>query len=166
MNDERVVCRVDGEEHTVQVDGTLALTGAQLVVRRPGSLVPTVRAGEAAFPYTVETSLDGPTGALAVFRHGLSGAEHTVSAENRAVLVHMLAVRLAEERAGDVEATGWCDDGSLRTAIWGAASRKQLANNLNVVIRRTRKELDAAGFDGSCIQKVYGHTRLFVREIL
>lgn len=162
---QEVVCRVDGEERTLAVDDTLVLDGAKLVVRRPGALVPTVRAGEAAFPYVVQTSLDGPTGPLAMFQHGLSGAEHTISAENRAVLIHLLAERLRVEREQDPAATGWCDDGSLRTAIWGAASRKQLANNLNVVIRRTRKELDGAGFDGSCIQKVYGHTRLFVREI-
>lgn len=109
-------------------------------------------------------SLDGPTGPSAAFEHLVTGARHTVSAENRAILVHLLARRLMAERATDPEAKGWCDDGGLRTAIWGAESRKQLANNLNVVIRRTRQELDKAGFDGSCIEKVHGHTRLHVAE--
>lgn len=159
-----VTCLVDGIATRVELGATLEIDGRAWLVRKPGEIAPTVRAEAQPFPYTVITSLNGPTGPVARFEQPGHTA-HEVTAENRAVLVHVLADRLAKDRVDDPDSSGWCDDGSLRTAIWGAQSRAQLANNLNVVIRRTRKELTKHGYDGTCIQKVYGHTRLHVATV-
>ena len=109
-----------------------------------------------AWPYVVTASLRER--AHARFEDPVRQHVHAIRAENRASLVYLLA---KAANAGP----GWMDDQALRVGIWGSAHRGQLDNNLNVLIRRTRQELDASGFDGVCIQKVYGHTRLAVDRV-
>ncbi len=102
----------------------------------------------------------GPEGPSARIDDVSSGRVHVVTAEHRAVLLYVLADRLLRDRAGDPASAGWCSDEALRTAIWGQAGRAQLPNNLNVLLRRTREEFAANGFDGRCLFKIHGHVRL------
>ncbi|MCA9492324.1 MAG: FHA domain-containing protein [Myxococcales bacterium] len=152
-SDEGVVLVADGERHALEVGDCCSVDGHELTLRLGWGA--TATAGD-AWPYVVTASLRER--AHARFEDPVRQHVHAIRAENRASLVYLLA---KAANAGP----GWMDDQALRVGIWGSAHRGQLDNNLNVLIRRTRQELDASGFDGVCIQKVYGHTRLAVDRV-
>jgi len=148
--------RLDGVGHAVElaVGETVTIAGHELTLRLGASASRT--AGAERWPYVVHTSVD--TRVRARFEDPTRAVVHAVRSENRACLIYLLAK--AASNGG-----GWCDDHTLRVGIWGHAHRGQLDNNLNVVIRRTRLELDRSGFEGMCIQKIHGHTRLAVERV-
>jgi hypothetical protein len=148
--------RVVGFEEPVEV------AGRALRVRRPAPAETTRRSPGGTFPYRVEALL-GPEGATA--RFGEHGRIHAIEAENRALLVWILARRLADDRARGATEAGWCPDADVRVGIWGVQARDLLDNNLNVVISRTRRELGEHGFDGRCIDRRRGETRLLVADV-
>jgi hypothetical protein len=132
--------------------------GHDLVARRlSAGSVATTRDDAQPFPYVVTAGLGELSSPFATFERP-DGASHRIGSENRAAMVYLLARYAAETERPD----GWVDDEALRVGIWGRDAHQQLANNLNVIIRRTRQELDQNGFDGRCIEKVHGYTRLFV----
>ncbi len=157
---DRLVCVGPGGPIPIGADGALALGPRLLRVRRPAPAATTRRARGPAFRYEVEARLTDVPRARFVDR--LGGRQHTVVAETRALLVFLLARQwLADRDAGRPEG-GWCDDDRLRTGIWGGPGRAHLGNNLNVVISRTRRELEEHGLDGRCIERRKGRTRLVV----
>lgn len=120
----------------------------------------------ARYPYTLEARLDGPTGAVATLRDTVSGIELVVGAENPALLLYLLARQhLSDRRAGTAAADrGWLSDADLAVGIWGRMEAERQANNLNVLIWRVRRELQAAGLDPWCLEKRRKHTRLRLDE--
>lgn len=127
-----------------------------------GAVATTRRAVPDLWPYTVTVALDGPTGPFARVEDPVLARAHVVTSEHRAVLLYVLADQLVRDRARDTHSGGWCSDERIRTGVWGSAGRAHVRNNLNVLLRRTREELAENGFEGACIEKIHGHTRLRV----
>ena len=65
----------------------------------------------------------------------------------------------------DPDRAGWCPDTELRSGIWGILQRTMNPNNLQVLIRRVRLAVQADGFDGWCVEKRSGHTRIRVDRV-
>lgn len=114
------------------------------------------------YPYALDVRLDGPTGPEARFHDPRSGNTLALVADNPALMVYVLARQhLADRTAGTPPADrGWVADAELALGIWGRAEAIRQASNLNVLIWRVRRELQAAGFDGWCLEKRKKHTRL------
>jgi pSer/pThr/pTyr-binding forkhead associated (FHA) protein len=119
------------------------------------------------YPYRLAVSLEGGPGPVARITHLHTGATHVVGSANRAVLLYVLARQLdADRRAGVApDRAGWCPDGELRSGIWGILQRTMNPNNLQVLIRRVRLELQEDSFDGWCVEKRSGHTRVRVDQV-
>lgn len=118
--------------------------------------------------YRLQVDLDGPAGPQARFDDPASGVGHTITAENRVVLVYVLARKLSQDRAAgvpEVEA-GWLADPDVALGIWGRAAADGLGNQLNVLVWRVRKELEAGGFDPWCLEKRSRHLRLRAGELV
>ena len=117
-------------------------------------------------PYTLSCSLQAGPGPLAELQ-GEDGRRHRVRAANRCTLLYVLAQQLQEDRRTEKPSrlVGWVEDEQLRRLVWGPQAQRMYPNNLQVLIRRVRKELGEAGFDGWCLQKHNGHTRLAIRKV-
>jgi hypothetical protein len=119
---------------------------------------PPVRTAGAQSPsdrYRLRVALDGPGGPEAVLLDPERGLRHEVGADNRAVLLYLLAVRLITDRADGVPITrrGWCSDEELAIGIWGREAARMEINNLHVLLHRLRRELVDAGFDSGFLEK-------------
>jgi hypothetical protein len=167
--------------NTSRISGTVVLNGGDTVSfgsgpgfrlnlwERESSSVPvsdaarTLSITKELFPFVLTASLDRGPGPTAEFRSPL-GLQHRVRSENRCVLLYVLAKRMQEDLAQQTQESlaGWVDDEQLRREIWGHTAKTMYPNNLQVLIRRLRKELEENGFDGWCIQKHHGHTRVAV----
>lgn len=117
---------------------------------------------DTAFMYAVTANLNGRSGAEAHVRLLPDGQPVLIGA-TPAVLLYLLV----RQRCLDVEQglpnkiAGWCNDTDLRQGIWGRNGPKS-SNSLNVLLYRTRRELERSGFNGLCIEKKRGATRLSV----
>lgn len=117
-----------------------------------------------SFAYNVSATLNGASGAEVTVRRLVGGAPHIVCA-TPAVLLFILARKLEEDLKGDIppSVAGWCSDDDIRVGIWGR-DVDHASNTLNVLLYRTRKELEKAGFHGGCVEKRRRATRLAVVE--
>jgi hypothetical protein len=117
---------------------------------------------ESAFMYAIASSLNGRSGAEAHVRQ-LPNGEPVLIGATPAVLLYLLV----RQRASDLERgvpgkiAGWCNDNDLRQGIWGRNGPKS-SNSLNVLLYRTRRELERSGFNGMCLEKKRGATRICV----
>ena len=120
----------------------------------------------ARYPYVLEATLQGPTGAQATLRDVASGTSLLVGAENPALLLYLLARQHLADRAAGIPAAdrGWLGDAELAVGIWGRMEAERQGNNLNVLIWRLRRELEAGGLDPWCVEKRRKHTRVRVDE--
>ena len=123
----------------------VALTG----VHEPTSTAEAV----SRYPYEVEARLDGPTGPEAIVRDRATGREHHVSADNRAVLLYLLARGFQADQGSPPDRRGWLSDAEVAVGIWGRRSVEGDPNRLHVLVYRLRRELKAAGFDPWFIEK-------------
>jgi hypothetical protein len=119
-----------------------------------GAPVPTVGEQSPTDRYRLRVSLAGPS-TTAFLEDPARGVVHQVAAENRAVLLYLLVVRLLEHRAARLpaERQGWCTDDELGVGVWGREAARIQANNLNVLVHRLRRELEEAGFDTGFLEK-------------
>ena len=117
-----------------------------------------------SFAYIVDATLNGASGAEATVRRVVGGAPHIVCA-TPAVLLFILARKLEADLKAEVSPSvaGWCSDDDIRVGIWGR-DVDHSSNTLNVLLYRTRKELEKAGFHGGCVEKRRRATRLAVVE--
>lgn len=117
------------------------------------------------FPIRISTTLNGVTGPEAQLTD-LDGHSDPllVSADNAAVLLHLLVQQLESDREAGVANPGWRSDSDLNSGIWGRRGELD-PNAIHVVIYRLRKEFEAAGYDPRCIQKSRRRTRLRVAEV-
>ncbi|MES2638130.1 MAG: FHA domain-containing protein [Myxococcota bacterium] len=120
-----------------------------------GPAVPTVGERSPTDAYRLQVSLDGPAGPEAVLEDPARSVSHRVSAENRAVLLYVLAVRLLDDRAARVPDArqGWLADEELAMGVWGREAQRMDSNNLNVLLHRLRRELLEVGFDASFLER-------------
>ncbi len=114
---------------------------------------------------TVSLGLQGR--AAATVLDPASGLRHVVQAENRVLLLYVLARKLIEDQRGGKAPrdAGWCGDSEVMTGIWGRAWEKMGLNNYQVLIWRTRKELAKAGLDPWFLEKRRGLTRLRLLDV-
>ncbi|MCP4806840.1 MAG: FHA domain-containing protein [Proteobacteria bacterium] len=117
-----------------------------------------------SFAYIVDATLNGASGAEATVKRVVGGAPHIVCA-TPAVLMFILSRKLEQDLKGSMSPSvaGWCSDNDIRVGIWGR-DVDHSSNTLNVLLYRTRKELEKAGFHGGCIEKRRRATRLAVVE--
>lgn len=125
---------------------------------------PTVRAEDLPPAYRATASLNGPTGPYAELRDLRSGSTHRVQAMNRAILLYLLVQAASEQAALPAAERGWVADVDLIRGVWGRTTPGSKRNNLNVLLCRTRKELDEHGFDPWCIDKRQRRVRLHVQR--
>ncbi|MFZ5476252.1 MAG: FHA domain-containing protein [Myxococcota bacterium] len=137
--------------HALRIDPAAARTRTTLTEFAP-----------ARFPYTIEASLDGPGGPSATLRDPREGTAHTVTAETRATLLFVLARRRREDLVAGIreDAAGWMDDEDVLVAVWGRGAERQAASGWSVLLHRLRRELEAAGFEPSFLEKRRGAVRL------
>lgn len=150
----------DLEEITIEEPFDLA--GERFIVRRlPPSPHVTLADEATGNDYVIRASLDEPGGPVARVRSPALGSTCEVRAENRAVLLYVLARRWADDAAAGVwhADRGWIDDEEVATGVWG---RQGAARSLKVIVCRVRQELRVAGFDPWCIEKRRGAIRICV----
>ncbi len=123
--------------------------------------MPTVQPDHQRYPYKLRVSLDGPTGAVAEVSHLSTSQTHDITAENRVVLLYLLARKLDEDRNSELADPdrGWCADDDVIVGVWGRGALGSGGNRLKVLVHRVRKELKAGGFDPRCIEKRSGLIR-------
>ena len=121
----------------------------------------------ARYPYVLEARLDGPTGPEATLRDTNSGVSLVVGAENPALLLYLLARQHLLDRAAGAPSAdrGWLGDAELAVGIWGRMEAERQGNNLNVLIWRVRRELQAGGLDPWCLEKRRKHTRVRLDDV-
>jgi hypothetical protein len=136
------------------------------VVRRESlfetTAMPTRQPASGRYPYRIIATLDGPTGPEATVQDPTRDLEYRVDAENRAVLLYLLARQWSQDAAQDEPSRGWCSNEELLTGVWGRAAQDD--NKLHVLVYRLRNELKKVGFDPWFLEKRRRYTRLRLRE--
>lgn len=144
----------DDEERQLTVGDSFTIAGHTLTLRAGDALqAPTAQPRNDRYPYAIVATLSGATGPEATVRNVASGHEYKVDAENRAVLLYLLARQVKRDRAqglqpGDI---GWATDDDVRLGVWGRGAGED--NKLHVLVYRLRNELKKAGFDPWFIEK-------------
>ncbi len=141
------------------------VAGRQLRVQRAPARAPVTWSHElvrARYPYVLAVALDGPGGPTARLRDPDSGRAHTITGETRATLLYVLARARAEalDAGARDDLAGWMDDEDVLVAVWGRSALRQAASAYSVLLHRIRRELDAAGFDPTFVEKRRGATRV------
>jgi hypothetical protein len=144
----------DDEERQIAVDESFKV-GAHILTLRAGDALqaPTAQPRNDRYPYSIVATLSGATGPEATVRNVASGHEYKVDAENRAILLYLLARQVQRDREeglppGDI---GWATDDDVRLGVWGRGAGED--NKLHVLVYRLRNELKKAGFDPWFIEK-------------
>lgn len=166
----------DGGANVVTADVTrrladgdrFELRGIHLrMVRAPMVPVPTASGGSTRYPYRLNVRLDGPSGPEATFGHAGRPQTLVISAENRAVLLYVLARKAVDDRGRrpGAASAGWCSDEELSIGIWGREGINVPPNTLHVLLHRVRRDLEGAGFDAGFLEKRRGATRLTLADV-
>ena len=154
-------------EFALELGVPFEVAGRRLLVREVDpTQVATIEVDPDRYPYRIETTLNGASGPEAQLTDLVTGNRHLVSADNRAILLHILIGKIIEDRDEGMRAEeqGWCSDDAVRVGIWGRRS-DQDANSLHVLVYRLRAEIKKAGFDQWFIEKRRKAIRLRVREV-
>jgi hypothetical protein len=144
-----------GDGGPIVIGGEFRVGNYRLRLEAPDGYQSTIEVIPAEFPYRLTVTLDGASGATASLEDTVQGIRHVIAAENRAVLLYVLAKQLLEERKkGDAHPgeAGWCNDDDVARDIWGKKGTSD-ANSLHVLVHRLRKEIKKAGFDPWFIEK-------------
>lgn len=122
--------------------------------------LPTVQPEE-RYPYRLRVALHRAGGPWAEIAGIQGGARHEITAENRVVLLYLLARKFIEDRDAGValEQRGWCADDDIVVGVWGKGALASGANRLKVLVHRVRKELKEDQFEPWCIEKKSGLIR-------
>lgn len=118
-------------------------------------------------PYRLRARLSGNAPNRIIIEEVGGELRCEIRATNRVALLHTLARQLIIDRdqrlaAGD---QGWCRDDEIGSRIWGRQWWNYDNNRLHVLLHRTRREMEAAGFAPGCLQKARGRMRLWIREV-
>ncbi|MCA9566813.1 MAG: FHA domain-containing protein [Myxococcales bacterium] len=152
------------EEFQVAVDEPFVVAGRTMrIVEARVDHVPTVEHSLVKYPYTARLIANGPRGPEA-FLSGPAGERHQCDG-NRAILLLLLARALARDREArvDEDEEGWVSDEDVRTGVWGRG--RGTKSGLNVLVHRTRKQLETDGFDPWFIEKKRRGIRARLQEI-
>lgn len=155
---------MDDDLEELALEEPFTVAGERYVVRKlPASPEVTIADDATGYDYRLDASLDEPGGPIARLRSPSSGARCEVTAENRAVLLYVLARRWATDAAAGIwhPDRGWIDDDEVATGVWG---KQGASRPLKVLVCRVRQELREAGFDPWFIEKRRGAIRVAVAE--
>ncbi len=142
------------EDRPLEVDEPFEVGGRRLCLRLGDALSGATAAPVPdRYPYTLIATLNGVTGPEASLTDAGSELLHQVTADNRAILLYLLARQWAEDREKGVVLgeRGWIADADVLTGIWGRDARDE--NKLHVLVYRLRNEFKTAGFDPWFIEK-------------
>lgn len=159
---------VDDEDHPLEPDVPFKVAGRSFVLRVADQVhAPTAAPEGERYNYRLEATLEGATGPEATLLNLGIGTRYVVSAENRAVLLYLLATQVGKDRDAGMGPTecGWIQDQSVATGIWGRGSKGKDTNSLHVLVYRLRRELKAAGFDPWFIEKRKRYIRARLAEV-
>jgi hypothetical protein len=165
LNGDEVWVGTADEEFQVQVGEEFSIAGRRMrIVEARVDHVPTVDLGAARYPYVARAVANGPLGPEVWLEEPQGGARHHADG-NRAILLVILARALARDREAHAleEDEGWVSDEDLRTGIWGRGGGSKSA--LNVLVHRTRKQLETDGFDPWFLEKTRRGLRARLREV-
>lgn len=155
----------DGVPEPVLPDEVLTLQGARFRVRQAHHEATRGQRDE-PWPYRLSVLLDGAQGPVAELLDRPTQRMYTITAENRAVLLYLLARQARDDHAAGVhpDEAGWCHDDQLRVGIWGKGRRS--ASTLPVLVHRLRKEIQQAGFDHAFLEKGRRVLRARLRDLV
>jgi len=154
----------DEQDSPIEVDVPFEVAGRRLRLRRGTALsAATVAPAPDRYPYTLDATLNGATGPEAVLRDGTEH-EHRVLADNRAILMYLLARQWHDDKRSGVKLgeRGWIADHDVLTGIWGRDAKDE--NKLHVLVYRLRNEVKNAGFDPWFIEKRRRYIRARLAE--
>lgn len=143
------------------------LDGRTFSVRRvPAEPGETMEVNEVRYAYNLDVALDTPA-ARAEVSEPSTQRRCVIDAENRAVLLYLLARKLRDDRAAGTrpDEAGWCADDDLSTGIWGRAEAVSQGTNLNVLLCRVRRDVREAGFDPWFIERRRRFLRVRVDQV-
>lgn len=152
IHEDEIWVGMADEEFQVAVGETFLVAGRSMqIVEASVDHVPTVEQSLVKYPYTARVHANGPRGPEA-WVTAPDGARHHCDG-NRAILLLLMARQLHRDREAGVDEDdeGWIADDVIRTGIWGRG--KGTKSGLNVLVHRTRKQLEADGFDPWFIEK-------------
>ena len=151
-------------DQQIEVGETFTVAGRSLRVREEAlDHAPTVDIGSARYPYALRLS-SGAGGPQATVSE-LGAARSLLLTGNRGILLYVLGQAVQRHRSEGVPVAeeGWCDTDHVITGVWGRGGAT--SNHLNVLVHRTRQQLEKEGFDPWCIEKRRGAVRLRVRSV-
>ena len=160
----------DESERSIEPGTPFTVADRELVFRSPASAMSaTVRetVERTTYGYQLHVALQGETGTEAWIHCPRTDKRYCVTAENRVSLLYVLAKQLLadQQTSSRPDNAGWCVDEEVMRGIWGRGWDQLGANNYQVLLSRTRRELTKAGFDGWFIEKRRGHTRLRLQTV-
>ncbi|MCK6505152.1 FHA domain-containing protein [Myxococcota bacterium] len=131
------------------------------IVTADATRLPTAQSETDALSYRLRVELDGPAGPMAVVSQRHGHASHTITAENRVVLLYLLGRKAEDDRQSGLAPAvqGWCADEDIIVGVWGRSALPSGSNRLKVLVHRVRKELAEQGFESWCIEKRAGMIR-------
>ncbi|RME22610.1 MAG: FHA domain-containing protein [Deltaproteobacteria bacterium] len=159
----------DDDDRPLQAGAEFEVAGSRFrLVEVDPTRLPTVQPDHHRYPYRLRVSLDGPAGTLAEISHLSTRLSHSITAENRVVLLYLLARRIDEDGGSGLPESerGWCADDDVIVGVWGRSALGQGGNRLKVLVHRVRKELKSGGFDPWCIEKRSGFIRGRFAEVV
>jgi hypothetical protein len=145
----------DDGEFSVEPGQVFEVAGRRLrIIADHSARVPTREDGADRYGYALSVTLNGASGPEALLTDTHTGATCLVDADNRAVLLYLLARKLDEDRAAGVAEAeaGWCSDDEIVAGVWGRREPAD-ANSLHVLVYRLRRDLKRAGIDPWFIEK-------------
>ena len=135
----------------------------------PSELIPVPTAGAATggWPYRLHVRLEGSTGPEATIAHRTQPRVCRIRAENRAVLLYILARRAIDDRRRNVARpeAGWCTDDEVVTGVWGREGATMDPNGLHVLVHRVRRDIAEAGLDPAFLEKRQRALRIALIDI-
>lgn len=154
--------RGDEDDQLLQVGEPFEVAGSPFrVVEISPTHLSTEQSDSNRLSYRLRVTLNGPGGSQAEVSQVHGHGRHVVAAENRVVLLYLLARKALDDRAAGLapSAQGWCDDDEIIVGVWGRAALTGGSNRLKVLVHRVRKELAEQGFEAWCIEKRAGLIR-------
>ncbi|MEZ4316487.1 MAG: FHA domain-containing protein [Myxococcota bacterium] len=162
-----VVLGTDDSEIPLVAGQVFEVAGRRLrIVEMEPTAEPTVEPESDRYRYRLTASLNGAVGPEATLEDPVAGTRYVVDAENRAILLYLLARQVATDLAERKPVTdvGWMSDDDVNTGIWGKGGSGD-ANSLHVLVYRLRKEIQKGGFDPWFIEKRRRALRIRLRDV-
>lgn len=160
---------VDAEDHPLGPDQVFRVRERDYRLRLPArDWASTRELATVAYPYTLEVTLNGAVGALAVVSHTETGRSLEIHAETRVILLYLLGRRWLEDAESDLPAIerGWLSESEAAVGVWGKGGGANPSSALNVLVWRVRKDLEGGGFDPWCLEKRSRQLRVRVSQVV